>query len=248
MNAVTNIVIPAKAGIQTPDERAVDVWMCLDSRLRGNDSDIVAGDFFEPRTPVSPGFYLASSYRETVPVVMKKIVDLLEVEWTTRMLEIYPRQESLTGPLVWVDSGNSFNSYHVARLAAERGLDPRRVLRSIQVARPFTAYQFQKMLEKIPPAFTSACSGVVSRRVPFVVISDVMGLFYDPEIQEDDRRRAYKEFLLRLSSLRQRAVVLGLLMNHVVPAECRSLLQPVLDRADGFLSFNNSPRPQIAVA
>ncbi len=30
-------VIPAKAGIQAPDERAVDIWMCLDSRLRGND-------------------------------------------------------------------------------------------------------------------------------------------------------------------------------------------------------------------
>jgi hypothetical protein len=66
---------------------------------------------------------------------------------------------------------------------------------------------------------------------PLVVISDLMGLFYDPELPDDALIRAFRSFMIRLSFLRQRAIVLDLLRENNIPENRRHLLPDVLKLA-----------------
>src|SRR5262249_3007551 len=135
---------------------------------------------------------------------------------------------SHAGRLFWVDSGNSFNAYHVARAAAVNGLDPRRVLRAINVARPFTAFQLQQMVEKIP-------SGPFN---PLVICSDIQALFYDRELPECDSLRSFHRFVAGVMRLQERAVVLALL-HQAEPQPSRRAFLPRL------LKLSNVVIPEI---
>lgn len=219
--------------------------------------------------PVPRGFYVATGGRDLADQVQERLVDLLW-KYSVRhagetnadegvSFSHVGRRPSQIGQLIWVDSGNIFDPYHMSTLARQRGMNPARVLRAVKVGRPFTAFQFQQMLERIPnPALWAYPEGegmpqaelpsAFSREVaaldenavvdvrapnavwwtPLVVISDLMGLFYDPELPEDDLYRAFREFLTRLAHLRDRAIVLALLHDHVVPPARRHLLQEVL--------------------
>ncbi len=134
----------------------------------------------------------------------------------------------VSSPLLCIDSGNSFNPYRVAAKARQRGVDAVSLLRSIHVARPLTAFQFHEMLAKVPAASHG--------ETPVVVISDLMKLFYDSEIQESDMERAFKKFLERLAQLKQRAVVVVLLIDHDVPSSRRFFLPQVLHLAKRVVS------------
>jgi hypothetical protein len=213
--------------------------------------------------PVERGLYVATGGKEMVPVVLDKLVRLLDAENNspdTVPSENHPsysayrywRRNSRIGQLIWIDSGNMFDPYFVTRQARKRYLDPVRVLRAIKVGRPFTAFQFQQMLDRVPkpalwaptsvPATPDASlnkpmSGDLRNSqavwwTPLVIISDLMGLFYDPDLSEDALVRAFREFMIRLTFLRQRAIVLALLNDHqVVPDGRHHLLPEVLKLA-----------------
>jgi len=216
--------------------------------------------------PVERGFYVAVEEGDLAPTVSKKLVELLDTEHSVpspapRSLGVggskisyspmrYWRRNSRIGQLIWVDSGNRFDPYQLSVEAKKRKLDPTRVLRAIKVGRPFTAFQYQQMLDRIPnPALwaPNAPEGesVLSPRAgrgglshsqavwwtPLVIISDLMGLFYDPDLPEDALIRAFRSFMIRLSFLRQRAIVLALLRNGEPPANRRHLLPDVLKLA-----------------
>jgi len=212
--------------------------------------------------PVERGLYVATGGKEMVPVVLDKLVQLLDIE--NQSSEATPaeghppysayrywRRNSRIGQLIWIDSGNVFDPYFVTRQARRRYLDPVRVLRAIKVGRPFTAFQFQQMLDRVPkpalwaptsvpvtmdPALNKPLSGDLRNSqavwwTPLVIISDLMGLFYDPDLTEDALVRAFREFMIRLTFLRQRAIVLALLNNDVVPEGRHHLLPEVLKLA-----------------
>lgn len=180
---------------------------------------------------VSPGLYVASGTRDLVQFVSEKVVELLNFEFRHAAADV--KQESMLGKLMWVDSGNTFDPYSIARMAVQNRMDPKRVLRAIQVARPFTAFQFHQMLEKIPggAVWSSGTREPAVQFTPLVIISDLLALFYDPELQEKDRERAIGEFLQGLAILKRKAVVVALMMNHVPPASCRFLPSAVLQLA-----------------
>lgn len=127
-------------------------------------------------------------------------------------------------PVYWVDSGNLFNAYQIAAMARREGFPPRGTLSAIRVARPFTAYQFQEMLGRIPSPAGPA---------PLVVISDLMALFYDPEIQPSDLARAQREFIPKLARLKNRAIVAALLIDEDMAKPPAPFLSRVLALADG---------------
>lgn len=228
--------------------------------------------------PVDRGFYVASGGWELVHRVQDSLVDLLwkyslrqpqeaaENGEDVSRLSItahsgrFHRRASQIGQIIWVDSGNVFDAYHMAVAARKRGLEPIRVLRAVKVGRPFTAFQFQQMLDRVPNAAlwaypeeenasAAALPSPFSRSLalnpekeiregvrspsavwwtPLVIVSDLMGLFYDSELPEDDLHRAFREFMVRLSHLRERAIVLALLMDRDVPPSRRHLLPEVL--------------------
>ncbi len=220
--------------------------------------------------PVERGIYVASGGRDLVPRVQEGLVDLLWryslrnssdafPEENTNSIPRFSRRVSQIGQIIWVDSGNIFDPYHISVMARQRGLDPLRILRAIKVGRPFTAFQYQQMLERVPnpallacpeeaiegsdlPSVFSRSAAVVSNGAvlsefrspsavwwtPLVVISDLMGLFYDPELPEGDLHRAFHEFLVRLNHLRSRAIVLAVLRDHEVPPNRKHLLPEVL--------------------
>lgn len=126
------------------------------------------------------------------------------------------------GPLYWIDSGNCFDAYQITKKARDGGVDPHELLRFIKVARPFTAFQFQQMLGKIPD----------SEQRPLVVISDLLTLFYDPDLQDADCKRIFQEFLTKLMRLKRRAVVLSLVFAYHAPAERKRILSRLMPLAN----------------
>jgi hypothetical protein len=96
--------------------------------------------------------------------------------------------------VVFVDGGNTFQLYHVARLARLHGLDPKQTLERIYISRAFTAYQMTALvLEKLRETI---------RRydAKLVVISDIAGFFLDKDIAETEARRVYSQVIAYLSN------------------------------------------------
>ena len=252
-------------------------------------------DFMRP-VGGQPGFYVAPGTRDLTRTVLERLVDYLAAEFRSsfgqvsteggvfgrsdvmreRSPDTPPSVSDVVGPIYWVDSGNSFDPYYVSQLSAQRGLDPRRVLRAIRVARPFTAYQFQRILSGIPETpvlFSShtnpspdigpsssveegdgftrlrpagyggqACQPSVElgrradqtswrRCVPLVILSDLMSLFYDDELPDQDCERAFRNFLWQIETLSQRASLVALLFKNEVPVKRQALLPKLLQKA-----------------
>jgi len=96
--------------------------------------------------------------------------------------------------VVFVDGGNTFQLYHVARLARLHGLDPKQTLERIYISRAFTAYQMTALvLEKLRETI---------RRydAKLVVISDIAGFFLDKDVAETEARRVYSQVTAYLSN------------------------------------------------
>jgi len=96
--------------------------------------------------------------------------------------------------VVFVDGGNTFQLYHVARLARLHGLDPKQTLERIYISRAFTAYQMTALvLEKLRETI---------RRydAKLAVISDIAGFFLDKDVAETEARRVYSQVIAYLSN------------------------------------------------
>lgn len=133
--------------------------------------------------------------------------------------------------VIWIDAGNSFDPYRLAVSARRRGWNPGSVLKSIKVARPFTAFQLHEVIAKVPRSASPAGAAPAGAAPPLVIISDLMGLFYDADLPEEDLKRAFRQFQERLAELGRRAVVIGLVLNQPIPAERKHLLPAVLGLA-----------------
>jgi hypothetical protein len=166
---------------------------------------------------VKPGFNLIPGPGSMVRWIEDRILDLLSRDATADERPIYERTpESRIGRILWIDSGHSFDPARVEHAAARRGLDPRRVLRSIHVAHPFSAYQLAGMLAAAP-------AKGAKNLLPLVVISDLVELFYDPELRSDTLDTSFERYINLLAALSERAVVMGLLRYREAPAGRRHL-------------------------
>lgn len=123
------------------------------------------------------------------------------------------------GRVMWVDASNRFDLYGLARAARARGADPNQVLRRIELARPFTAFQLEKMVSKLL---------TLPHRRP-VVLSDPLALFYDDELPLADARRLFAFFLDRITRLDRPALVLAL--QRRPPPERAGFSRQLLARA-----------------
>lgn len=85
--------------------------------------------------------------------------------------------------VLWIDAGNGFDAHGLGLTAKALGLDPRRVLAQVSLARPFNVYQLEAMVKaKLPAAW---------RGEP-VVLSDPLAPFFDPDLPEEDVPKALR--------------------------------------------------------
>lgn len=89
--------------------------------------------------------------------------------------------------IIFVDGGNTFRLYQVARLARLHQLDPKQTLERIYISRAFTAYQMTTLiLEKLKKT-------VRLYNAKLAIISDIAGFFLDKDVAEDEARRVYSQ-------------------------------------------------------
>jgi hypothetical protein len=108
--------------------------------------------------------------------------------------QLPPQLGGLGSNVVFIDGGNTFMLYQIARLAQLLKLDPKQTLERIYISRAFTAYQMTALiLEKLKET-------VKRYNAKLVIISNIAGFFLDKDVQEYEARRVYSQVLAYLSS------------------------------------------------
>jgi RecA/RadA recombinase len=96
--------------------------------------------------------------------------------------------------VIFVDGGNTFRLYQLARLARLYQLDPKQTLEHIYISRAFTAYQMAALiLQKLEDA-------VKTCNAKLVIISDIAAMFLDKDVQAEEAKSIYSQVTTRLSN------------------------------------------------
>jgi hypothetical protein len=112
-------------------------------------------------------------------------------------------------PVFVVDAANRFDPYQLVREARTRGLEYKKALSLVRVARAFTSHQLVRLLqEELARELTSG---------GLALLLGPVSLFYDEQVPLKERRRLFQEMVDTLTALKTRAPIL--------------LLQPLLPRA-----------------
>jgi hypothetical protein len=108
--------------------------------------------------------------------------------------QLPPQLGGLGSDVVFVDGGNTFRLYQVARLAQFHQLNPKKVLERIYISRAFTAYQMTALiLEKLKET-------IKRYDAKLVIISDIAGFFLDRDLPEEETRRIFSQVTAYLST------------------------------------------------
>jgi hypothetical protein len=145
-----------------------------------HNAEVVMSDLLQP-SPAGTGFSLAVGPRHFPAWALVSLCPFL----------------AAGGRVSWVDAANSFDLFGLSRAAQARGADPRAVLDRVELIRPFTAFQLEKIAARPPRGGTP------------LVLSDPMSLFYDEDLPQDDALRLFDRFLGHVSGFRTPAVVLA---------------------------------------
>ena len=124
--------------------------------------------------------------------------------------------------VVFIDGGNTFRLYKIARLAQLHHLNPRQALERIFISRAFTAYQLTSLiLDKLEET-------VQKYNAKLVVISDIAGFFLDTEIPNEEAQKVYSQIINYLSSFAKKHQII-LIATYLPDSENRrnSLLQEI---------------------
>lgn len=122
--------------------------------------------------------------------------------------------------VVFIEGGNTFRLYKIARLAQLNQLNPQEVLKRIFISRAFTAYQLTSLiLDKLEEA-------VKTYNAKLVVISDVAGFFLDNDVANEEAQRVYNQIVSYLSSFAKKHHII-VVATYLPRSESRrnSLLQ-----------------------
>jgi len=96
--------------------------------------------------------------------------------------------------VIFIDGGNTFRLYQVARLARLYQLDPKQTLERIYISRAFTAYQMTTLiLEKLK-------ENVKRYDAKIVIISDIAAFFLDKDVPEEEARKIFSQVTAYLSN------------------------------------------------
>jgi hypothetical protein len=137
--------------------------------------------------------------------------------------------------VVFVDGGNSFKLYQIARLARLHNLNPEKILKKIHIARAFTAYQITSLiLEKLKET-------VNKYNAKLVIISDILRYYCDNDIDPEESYQIYKQVLAHLSRFaKENDVILIVTEKH----QDERLHELTVQKADTVIQINQSKYEQ----
>ncbi|MGC9308694.1 MAG: hypothetical protein ACP5FL_07970 [Thermoplasmatota archaeon] len=116
--------------------------------------------------------------------------------------------QQFDGSIVYLDGGNSIDPYHIARRARSQQADADSVLSHIHVARAFTAYQLDTLINRIPD--------YVQEFAPqLVIVNCVTDLLHDKDVPRQEAHRLLHHWLPRI---KQQAAI----NNHVALVTSRT--------------------------
>jgi len=97
---------------------------------------------------------------------------------------------------IFVDGGNNFDPYSISDNSVEQGLDPEKVLERLHISRAFTHHQLASIItEKLPHA-------IEEFKAKLIVVSDITGLYCDPDVRDDDKDDSLRIFSKTVHALR----------------------------------------------
>jgi Rad51 protein len=113
----------------------------------------------------------------------------------------------LNSTVVFIDGGNRSNPYLFSSFARQHDLRPGAAMRRITTCRVFTMYQLADLVSKhlVPVAADYAAQ--------LVVISDLLGTFNEPELDEREARRLLSSVEQAVSEVKKNALVLVTLVS-----------------------------------
>ncbi|HDS59676.1 MAG TPA: hypothetical protein ENN54_05225 [Thermoplasmatales archaeon] len=125
-------------------------------------------------------------------------------------------------PVVVIDGGNSLDVYGLAALARRRGENEREVLSTVMVARAFTAYQLDTLIDQLP-------TFIETYEPLLVVVQHITDLLQDPDMDPPESRRLLGRWLNLLRIQATRRNLITLLTTRRSDATFSSLLRSTMD-------------------
>ena len=141
-------------------------------------------------------------------------------------VQLEARSGGFNSKAIFIDGGNTFDPYFIAEHVAERSpevLD--QALDGILVSRAFTCHQLTSFITRTLP------EEIRKLKVKLIVVSDMINLYCDPDVDRRERLASLKVSLNSLTSIAgfNQVVVLLTGLNGKVS---RSYLRAVTDRVD----------------
>lgn len=103
---------------------------------------------------------------------------------------------------IFIDGGNTFKLYQVARLAQLHKLNPKEALDRVYISRAFTAYQMTSLvMDKLNET-------IKKYNAKLVILSDIAGFFLDKDVPEEEARSVFSQVTAYLSKFAQKNQVI----------------------------------------
>jgi hypothetical protein len=108
----------------------------------------------------------------------------------------------LASNVIFIDGGNTFRLYNIARFAQLHHLNPKEALERVFISRAFTAYQLTSLImERLEET-------VKLYNAKLVVISDVAGFFLDNDVSAEEAQKIYSQIVGYLSNFAKKYQVI----------------------------------------
>jgi hypothetical protein len=96
---------------------------------------------------------------------------------------VLPKPEGHDSDVVFLDGGNSFDTYLISEHSIRHETESRKILERIHLSRAFTYHQLSRLIhEKLPDAIDHF-------RAKLAVVSDITQLYCDPDMQTDAQKK-----------------------------------------------------------
>jgi len=185
-------------------------------------SDVYQEDVSPAQRPKEPDFRLASSMPHFSlgfprldsllrPLAEDRLVVVAgEVSSTVAELAAFRAQlpidaGGLDSAVLFIDGGNRSDPYLFSSFVRQRRLKPRTAMRRVATCRAFTFYQLADLVSQHLP------SAVEDYGTRLVVISDVLGTFNEPELEEREARRVLRAVDEGIRQVKKKALVIATL-------------------------------------
>ena len=128
-------------------------------------------------------------------------------------------------PVVFICGDNRFNPYTVARLARQFHHRREEALNRILVARAFTGFQFNELIQRLNP---DEAAGPV-------IVSGICSTFMDEDLPHNDAARLFYRVLWRLAELADRGMSFLLVESREIAGARRAHFLNDLYQASNFI-------------